>query len=151
MCLQCLCLNTFHDLRWSKKLSSGLRLKDKPTVEVISSHEITTQRFWKVTRNIPKNIPLTSHKNHLDNPWKANFSEKKKILKLLAIRPFWMRFIKWVVKPAILLRRRLEGMVATSSVIFLLTLRNRTRIYRIYKGVFPLEMEKKTKGPWNEC
>ena len=34
-----------------------------------------------------------------------------------------MRFIKCVVKPAILLRRRLEGMVATSSVIFLLTLR----------------------------
>ena len=33
-----------------------------------------------------------------------------------------MRFIKCVVKPAILLRRRLEGMVATSSVIFLLTL-----------------------------
>ena len=36
--------------------------------------------------------------------------------------PLPMRFIKCVVKPAILLRRRLEGMVATSSVIFLLTL-----------------------------
>lgn len=30
-----------------------------------------------------------------------------------------MRFIKWVVNPAILLRRRLEGMMATSSQIFL--------------------------------
>lgn len=35
--------------------------------------------------------------------------------------PRWMRFIRCVVKPAILLRRRLDGMMATSSQIFLLT------------------------------
>lgn len=29
--------------------------------------------------------------------------------------PFWIRFIKWVVKPAILLRRRFEGTTAWSS------------------------------------
>jgi hypothetical protein len=36
--------------------------------------------------------------------------------------PFWMRFIRWVVKPAILFRRRFEGMMATSSAIRLLVL-----------------------------
>jgi len=34
--------------------------------------------------------------------------------------PRWIRFIKWVVKPAILFRRRLEGMTATSSARHLL-------------------------------
>lgn len=40
--------------------------------------------------------------------------------------PFWIRFIKWVVKPAILFRSRLEGMMATSSAIRLLVLQDRT-------------------------
>lgn len=31
-----------------------------------------------------------------------------------------MRRIRWVVKPAILLRRRFEGTMATSSITFLL-------------------------------
>lgn len=34
--------------------------------------------------------------------------------------PFWIRFMRCVVKPAILLRRRFEGMMATSSMTFLL-------------------------------
>ena len=34
--------------------------------------------------------------------------------------PRWIRLIRWVVKPAILLRRRFEGTMATSSITFLL-------------------------------
>lgn len=34
--------------------------------------------------------------------------------------PFWILFIKWVVKPAILLRSLFEGMTATLSAILLL-------------------------------
>lgn len=37
------------------------------------------------------------------------------------------RLIKWVVNPAILLRRRFDGMTATSSQIFLLVWKSRVR------------------------
>jgi hypothetical protein len=42
--------------------------------------------------------------------------------------PIWgYRLIKWVVNPAILLRRRFDGMTATSSQIFLLVWKSRVR------------------------
>ncbi|KAF4402845.1 hypothetical protein G4B88_010297 [Cannabis sativa] len=39
--------------------------------------------------------------------------------------PFWIRFIRWVEKPAILFRSRLVGMVETSQRSFLLTWKSR--------------------------
>ena len=41
--------------------------------------------------------------------------------------PAEMRFIKWVVKPAILLRMRLEGTIATSPTTRLLVWKSSVR------------------------